>query len=454
MPLLNTVFTAHSIPYLCVKINSLLPALAFFKPMDYNKTTERRTSAIPHKPNLLPIRKGGPALETLIELYDERPLENVLGPEVFRPRRVVYICPDAAYSDKRTRPKLAAFYAHRGFTPELVYVKAKVFDAESTLRTLRQTVEQYPDCAIDITGGTDAVLFAAGLLSAERSIPVFTYSRRRNSFFDIRNARFAEELPCTVVYRVEDCFVMAGGSVRLGRVDNAILPRYFDCMDPFFRVYLAHRKKWDRIITYIQRVSPSPLDQPPRLEVAGDYTVKAERGSRISAPEQALEDLAEIGLLRNLTVDEREGVRFTFADAQIRTWLRDVGSVLELYVYKACVELGLFDDVRLSAIVDWEGETGQNAVTNELDVVCTKGVIPVFISCKTGEVKTEALNELAILRDRFGGKMAKAAIVTATRGSTVMRNRASELSIAVIDLNDLTAGRLPRRLRSLLRPVR
>ncbi len=50
--------------------------------------------------------------------------------------------------------------------------------------------------------------------------------------------------------------------------------------------------------------------------------------------------------------------------------------------------------------------------------------------------------------------MAKAAIVTATRGSTVMRNRASELSIAVIDLNDLTAGRLPRRLRSLLRPVR
>ena len=68
-------------------------------------------------------------METLIELYDERPLENVLGPEVFRPRRVVYICPDAAYSDKRTRPKLAAFYAHRGFTPELVYVKAKVFDA-------------------------------------------------------------------------------------------------------------------------------------------------------------------------------------------------------------------------------------------------------------------------------------------------------------------------------------
>ena len=30
-------------------------------------------------------------IETLIELYDDRPLENVLGVEMFRPQRVVYI---------------------------------------------------------------------------------------------------------------------------------------------------------------------------------------------------------------------------------------------------------------------------------------------------------------------------------------------------------------------------
>ena len=31
-------------------------------------------------------------METLIELYDERPLENVLGVEMFSPKRVIYIC--------------------------------------------------------------------------------------------------------------------------------------------------------------------------------------------------------------------------------------------------------------------------------------------------------------------------------------------------------------------------
>ena len=100
--------------------------------------------------------------------------------------------------------------------------------------------------------------------------------------------------------------------------------------------------------------------------------------------------------------------------------------------------------------MDWEGTAGRNAVSNELDVVCTKGVEPVFISCKTCDVKTEALNELAILRDRFGGQMARAVIVTAERGTAAMRNRASELNIEVIDLNDLTQDRIAQRLRRIL----
>ena len=145
-----------------------------------------------------------------------------------------------------------------------------------------------------------------------------------------------------------------------------------------------------------------------------------------------------------------EKVSFRFRDGQIRTWLRDVGSVLELYVYKACLDSGLFDDVRTSAVVDWEGDKRTNAVSNELDVMATRGVTPVFISCKTCDVKTEALNELAILRDRFGGQIAKAAIVTAERGRTVMRNRASELNILVIDLEDLEKGRIGQRLKSLM----
>ena len=32
-------------------------------------------------------------MKTLIELYDDRPIENVLGTEMFRPERTVFLCP-------------------------------------------------------------------------------------------------------------------------------------------------------------------------------------------------------------------------------------------------------------------------------------------------------------------------------------------------------------------------
>ena len=385
-------------------------------------------------------------METLIELYDERPLENVLGVEVFRPKRTVYICPEAAARDTLLHKTLRSYFSRRGQQVELIFYKANVYDASAVLALLRSLLARYNDCAIDITGGTDAVLFAAGLLSAEAQIPVFTYSRRRNRFYNIQNAEFAEGLRCELHYRVEDFFLMAGGSVREGRVSNELLSDYLDDFDPFFALYLRHRLDWTKIVTYLQRVSPGGPDGSYSLEVSGPYTVKGERGSRIDAPENALHALERIGFLRNLRITD-ERVSFCFRDGQIRAWLRDVGSVLETYVYKACLDTGLFDDVRLSVIVDWEGENKSNSVSNELDVMCSRGVVPLFISCKTCDVKTEALNELAVLRDRFGGEMARAAIVTAERGNARMRNRAAELDIHVIELSELGADRLRQRLK-------
>lgn len=389
-------------------------------------------------------------METLIELYDERPLENVLGVELFRPKRVVYICPPKVARDKVIQRRLREYFVHRGQEVELEFVKADVYQAKAILKTLRSVALRWPDCAMDITGGTDAVLYAAGLLGAELPIPAFTYSRRKNCFYEIRNAAFAAGRACDVVYSVEDCFRMAGGILRPGRVDNGILADYDADILPFFKLYLSFRREWVKLVGYIQRLSASEAEEPP-LTVQGAYSVKGERGSMIDAPEEALRALVRIGFLKELQIDRQTGVSFRFRDRQIRVWLRDVGSVLELFVYKICRDTGLFDDVRLSAVVDWE-QTGKAApVSNELDVMCTRGVTPVFISCKTGEVKTEALNELAVLRDRFGGGIARAAVVTAEKGGVPLRNRAAELDIRVIDLEDLTQTRLTRQIRKMMK---
>ena len=138
---------------------------------------------------------------TLVELYDERPLENVLGVEMFRPRRVIYVCPETA--PKSAKAQLAAEFAHRGIPAELDFRYVDTFDTEAVLDLFREILLEAPDAVIDITGGTDDVLFAAGLACAEAAVPVVTYSRTRNSFFSIQHAPDAHGVPCDISFSVE-----------------------------------------------------------------------------------------------------------------------------------------------------------------------------------------------------------------------------------------------------------
>lgn len=390
-------------------------------------------------------------MNTLIELYDERAIENILAPDMFHPRRIIYLCPREVLRDHTRQQKLAAFYRKRGWEPELIFVGTSLFEADRILRQLFTIEEKYPDCAIDITGGSDAALFAAGMFAARKGVPAFTYSRRKNHFYDISGADFADDLYCDLTYSIEDFFLMAGGTLLPGRVDNHILSQYLPYFDPFFSCFLRFRHEWPTIISYIQRISPAEYGQIPPLDITGSYTVKGERGSRNSANEDALQELAQIGFIQDLTIIPDQQVSFRFRDVHTRAWLRDVGSVLELYTYKACVDAAIFHDVISSAVVRWDDVLGHGSVLNEIDVMAARGVIPLFLSCKACDIKTEALNELAILRDRFGGKGAKAVIVTTESCNAAARHRAAQLGIAVIDLEELKTGQLVHRLKVIMK---
>jgi len=390
-------------------------------------------------------------MKTLIELYDERAIENILAPDMFRPQRIIYLCPGEIVQDRSRQEKLRNFFRRRGWEPELIFMEASLFKADRILRQLLTIGEKYGDCALDVTGGSDAALFAAGMFTAQTGVPAFTYSRKRNRFYDISGAVFADDLPCTLSYSVEEFFLMAGGTLLPGRVDNAVLERYLGDFDPFFQCFLRFRREWTNIITYMQRVSPAEYGQAPALFIEGKYSVKGERGGRISANEAALREFARIGFIRDLTIVPGKSVSFRFRDANTRAWLRDVGSVLELYVYKACLDADIFNDIISSAVVRWDDVLGHGSVSNEIDVMAARGVVPLFVSCKASDVRTEALNELAILRDRFGGKGAKAAIVTTTHCNAAVRHRAAQLGIAVIDREELTEGQLIQRLKVIMK---
>lgn len=383
-------------------------------------------------------------MDTLIELFDERPIENIIATEVFRPNRVFFLISESDEETEKYKKLYTSYLNRKGIDTNLIFVPTNMYDAFDVCGRLEQIISDHPDAAVDITGGTDDSLFAAGLLFAKKAIPVFTFSRRRNMFFNISNASFADHYENPLDYTIEDFLTIAGGMMYTGRVENEILGNYMDIIDPFFEIFMKYRRSWVKFITYIQYISQYDDKTGIPLTVSGPAAIR-KHGVTARANPELLEAVRNTGMIHSLSLTDSE-VSFTFHDEQCRKWLRDVGSVLELYVYKACLETGVFHDVKTSVIVNWEG-TGD--VSNEIDVMASRGITPFFISCKTGEVRTEAVNELAVLRDRFGGSMAKSAIVTATKTPVPLNHRALELNMHVIDYDMIKSGNLKDMLVTL-----
>ena len=199
---------------------------------------------------------------------------------------------------------------------------------------------------------------------------------------------------------------------------------------------------------WFQKVSSS---EPGVLEVSGPLTEHTGNGN-VTVEQSLFTALAQSKLILDLEITE-DSIRFRFPDETVRFWLRDVGAVLELQLWRACKAAGCFDDVVLSAIVNWQnGSIRSDSVTNEIDVMAVQELRPVFISCKACEVHTEALNELSILRERFGGKYSRAILATSgiagSRNRASVRNRAAKLGIELIEWEDLSLDRLIARLRN------
>lgn len=390
-------------------------------------------------------------MDTLIELYDERAIENIIGPETFKPNRVIYLCPIHPDGTRKKKEILVRFFRKRGLSFEIEFVETSEFKSDRIYEQLKSIYTRHKDLCIDITGGNDAILFAAGMFCQKYNVGAFTYSRKKNSFYNVLGAEFAEGIPCRLKYSVSEFFGMTGGTMRKGRVDNRILPSYLQYFEPFFNIFFKYRKHWNDDITFFQKISKIPKDQPITLKVRGNICQKGERGNTVYANKELIKSLERISFILNVKYFGDDEIAFEFKDENIRNWLRDVGSVLELYMYKICLDSRIFNDVVSSAIVDWEGYVAHDSVSNEIDVVAAKGIMPIFISCKACEVKTEALNELAVLRDRFGGKGAKACIVTTETCNAATRHRAAQLGIAVIDIEELSMGDALDRIKTIMK---
>lgn len=375
---------------------------------------------------------------TLIELFDREHICNVFAQDALHCSRVVFVG-TKELSDSEAN--LRKYFKKRG-APKLVFKTVPVMSCEEIYNVLQKILQDYPDCMLDLTGGSDEAIFAAGRLSSASSIPFIKSDIENMCVQGVYNSK----MPAVHSggYKINDIIELAGGHVRgFGHFDlSSAYDRIYKYIDVMWKILLDYHDSWYKQVRYFQNV----------LRGKSEDDINAPREAvNCSCDDEIMTRLHNDGILNKLKLSG-SSVKFRFSNNDIRRLICDVGVWLELYVYKTVRECGAFTDAGISVVIDWDGIKEEYDVVNEVDVMACRGARSLFISCKTGPVSVEAVNEINILCSHFGGRYAKAVIVTATKMSQdnlCTYKRAAELGIQIIELDDLLAGDLEQILCSL-----
>lgn len=119
-----------------------------------------------------------------------------------------------------------------------------------------------------------------------------------------------------------------------------------------------------------------------------------------------------------------------------------MGQFLEMYLYIICVESKIFDDVKMSLRIDFNGLyiNDRYEATSEIDLITIKNNHPNYLSCKLSKVHQEDIYEIYTNAHHFGGDQASALLAVSSKARKInayMNAKAKELDVVILNKEDL-----------------
>ena len=392
--------------------------------------------------------------ETIVEIYDDEQIYNVLAICDFKPQNVVFIG-SRKLKSKRIKNNIISCMRSLGLDTKCFFFSTDMLSLDTVTAEFRTIIGQFPGLVIDLTGGSEVALVSIGMLAKETGVSLMRYDKFEARYRNIYNCPVADMLISSPKFTVRAFLKLMGadikehGHIALDAIDDQTAEDIFRVWE----VFRHNHRDWHRLVAFLQQASKRPPESTtlsvssPTVINAGEKTIECDAA--------ALRELEAKRIIEKLS--EKNGrVRFNYKNELMRSCLIDVGVCLELYVYVTALQSGEFNDVRLSSVIDWDGKMDARINTvNEIDVMLVRGQFPIFVSCKSGDADVIALNEIMTLTHKFGGENGRPVLVTMAdvrNENPFLYQRAADMSVTLIDYNDLSSDRLIRKLITAARP--
>ena len=344
----------------------------------------------------------------LVELFDLVSVENVSGFLLLEPRKVVFL--------GETEKINAALEAYReiaqkrGKNIEFFSCAIEKNNLSKIVQTMQKILEecfkQYPneEIVIDLGGGDDLALVAAGIIYEmyKGKVQLQRFSIATGSMIDCDEGTVISDA-FTGNFSVEEYIMINGGKVKCSvGLHSSGNHREIDA--EFEKDILA---MWN-----ICKENPSFWNR--NVNAIGNTS-----GGMVYVEKSFLRRMSSAGLIKNYKEKYGGRVSFDFKNNNVKRCLTKSGTLLEFYVTLGALKMKdekgeyIYNDVMTGVQIDWPHD-GNNEIDieNEIDVILTRDLVPVFISCKNGAFTSEELYKFSVVAARFGGEYVKKVLVT------------------------------------------
>lgn len=390
-------------------------------------------------------------IKTLIELFDECQIENVMSALAYEPEKIIYIGFKNVMTSSR-KDALEHFFRMRRLKSKISYEIVSRYDYDDIKKRLYSILEQNDDCVLDLTGGKELVLTAMGAVSENQNIPAVQFDIRRGEVIGINNYTHLPQ-PKKIEISINEYITLSGGTV----IENPHEQNLFSLSDEFlndiekaWEIRKNHPLEWNSMIASLRSLENMGGERNITSAEIDMRRAKEER-EIIHIHLDTITPFIKAGFVAVKKRGEHTLI-IQHKNKAVHHMLLKIGNIFELYTYAAANEIsksngGCYNDIGIGVYVDWDGILHPYGsytpdTTNEVDVILIKGALPIFISCKSGDLKKEALYELDTVANKFGGVHAKKIIVAthisrndATRD--VILQRARDMHIDIISDTDI-----------------
>lgn len=434
---------------------------------------------------------------TIVELFDEKPINNIVGILAFNPDKVIYV---GGYTRKhfesKKLPILKKYLDRKGYSAlDIEYVQVRRDSFKDIMEKFENIYSSDSGCVfhVEVTGGEDLILIGLGALSQRRpDIELYQISSKLRTIRSFSlSADDGRKLDIECRNTVEENLLLHGASIISANGDETFPGGYrFDadfvhdinimwdicCRGSKNMVSPSAPNSWNKVTIMLASLNAEDPDRENQNLLCIDaQRFKEEYMTSINGT--LFYDYI-CYFIRCDLLDcriESEHVYINFKNDQVRMCLTKAGLILELKTYLICKKLmdSRDGDCLTSVTIDWDGDENLASTikylynlddpdstidtTNEIDILATCGLIPYFISCKNGKFTSEELYKLYLVGEQFGKGYCQKIIVTTDLNhalgdaKNVILQRAVDIGIQIIeDVHKKTDDEIADELKKVM----